>query len=281
MLKKTILFIIGIFIFGCAALHAQENAEAKAPVVPLGSLLDSKSFTLGGLSISTELYKSQEPPFGVALYFENFFKEQGFQKIIDRKETSLNRRLMRFKRGDSVFSAVITPKMGYTEVVIVRYSQPPGAPDPEAMKVSLKDTLFALPKEDVLGKDLFRPPESIRCAFREQNKQVFLVYSTNLSVDEIRKFYKTEMAKDKWQLVSETPSANAMEGAGQALKKKIDQATLPFEDAKDIQQVLKESYDLLFRKNDDSGQNKAVEIVVLPSIIAGENSSFVQVIGNE
>ncbi len=280
MFKKTILFIIGFFLLACAVSYAQENTEAKAPVVPLGVLLDSKSFTLGGLSITTELYKSQEPIFGVAGYFENFFKEQGFKKIIDRKETSLNRRLIRFKRGDSVFSIALAPKMGYTEVVIARYSQPPGVADPEAMKVSLKDTLFALPKEDVPGKDMFRPPESVRCVFKEQNGQILLVYATKLSVDEIKKFYKKDMVKDGWQLENETSAVDAMEGYQRIAKKKIDIPALPFEDAKDMQEVIKGSYDLFFKKKDDSGQNKLVEIVVFPSIAAGEGGSFVQVISS-
>lgn len=277
---KIIPFIfLGVMLFwlsGVAYPEIAEDFSSYAP--PQSELVDSKEFIFGGRNFQAVLYKSKENQYDLTNYYRQFFKEQGFNSIFDKKETVAreDKWLLRFKKQDLVVSLALMPKFGYTEVVVTQYLQPAGSLPPEKLRPTIKDTLLALPEKDQPGEDLSiipRPPKSVRWMSPGTGKAVQLAYNTSLSVDEARDFYKTQMPSWGWEMEIEIATNEAVSAYKKSTGKRDLGIKTPFKDGEDLNQIINDSYVLNFKAS--HGQAR---IVIFPNFVDRKLGSIVQIL---
>lgn len=272
-MKKT-LILLGFLLFFSGSLRAEGEVDFAFPLPEQSQLVDTKVVKYGDKLVQTSLYTNPQQQSAVIEYYKKAFAGQGFRKTMDKFEERRNKRLLRFKKGSEVVSLAIMPKAGATEIVVARYLQAPGSPEPEKTSVSLLD-LFGLPQKDTPGEDLKtipRPPEGIRWIVSGGEKRMILMYATPLSVEETAEFYRKEMLALSWKPDQEIALSNAVQAYQQATRKKLDLPT-PYAGMEDLNEVVKESYSLEFHGDDGSAR-----IIIIPNFMGKELGSIVNII---
>jgi len=258
---------------------AEENSlNFNIPAPPHSSLLDTKELRIANHKVDNVLYGSTESPDTVAVYYRNFFQQQGFQKTADSLDEKKKKLLLGFKRNELVVNIAVVVKEDNTQVVVTRYLQPAGEPPLEKLKPSVKDTLFALPKEDASGHDLAdvpRPPNSVRMMSMNRSSGVMLMYTTTLDVAAAVNFYHEQMPAE-WAFTNEVPAKQALDAYKQATGKKSLGIKSPFSDGEDFEQVISDSYVLNFKSDYASCQ-----ITVFPNFFDRKLGSMVQITYSE
>ena len=78
MRKYKYFLIVGIFLFALGPrVWAQEQGESFVP--PEGKLADTHTMKMGGLTISSFLYKTALSVADVTTYYQNFMALRGFR----------------------------------------------------------------------------------------------------------------------------------------------------------------------------------------------------------
>lgn len=277
--KKKLRLIIVILIAGTLSLVKFDSAHAdldfNVPSPPQSSLLKSQPFRFGGRDIQVSVYTSQSDQENIIKYYKVFFENKGFQIVSDRQIQIANKRMLSFKKDILVVNIAILPKLGDTKVVIGKYLQPEGSPPIEELKPSLKDSMFALPKEDCEGEDLNiipRPPESVRLSSSDTGSRAVLVYTTSLSVPEARDFYKLNMPYQGWEIKQEMAAADGLNAYKRTTGKSSLGVKAPLEGF-NAEQIISDSYLLEFY-----GRFGRADITILPNFINRESGSMVQIV---
>jgi len=273
MSKKLIIFILTVFITTFAI--AQETKNFEVPLPGNSSFIEAKDLIMSGRPIQVSLYQSSDDPEKIIDFYANYFEGQEFKKTVDKEDPKKGIHRLRFKKDDLVVSIAVRPSGGNTELVIAKYTQQPGEPEPEDAKPSVKDTLLALPKKDVAGFDLSqvpRPPDSIRMMSTKSGKIAILLYMTSLSVEESVSFYKETLDFEGWEIQNEQAAKDGVEAFEKNTKRKSIGISSPFSDGEDLETVIKESYVLTF-KNKDSN----LRIVIFPNLFDRKLGAFVQI----
>ncbi len=272
----AIVFVIALAF--CFSACAENDLNFDVPAPPQSKFLDSKELRMGGRQIYTSLYGSDENAETVCGYYRNFFQQHEFQKIIDKLEEKSKKRLLRFQKDDLFVSISVRVKEDKTEVVVAKYLQAAGELPPEKIKPSVKDTLFALPKEDVAGNDLSavpRPPQSVRIMGLERGQGATVMYTTSLDVDAVADFYRAKMPDKDWTLTNEIAAKKAVQAYEKTTGKNELGVESPFSDGEDFEQVIKDSYVLDFKANFGSAR-----ITIFPNFMDRKLGSMVEVIYN-
>jgi hypothetical protein len=278
-------FIVPVFVylalslFCCIAAMAEGSLNFDMPVPAGTNLEDAKELRMAGRQVETALYASDKSADAVAEYYRNFFQEQKFQKLIDKANIKTKRQNLRFKKDELLVSITITAGEDKTRIVTAKYLQPAGEPPLEEIKPSVKDTLFALPKQDVPGKDLAdvpRPPESVRIASLGRGMNATIIYTTSLDVAAAADFYRQKMPQKQWAPVNEVSARKAVEAYEGATGKKGLGIQSPFSDGEDFQQIINDSYVLNF-----SADFGSCQITIFPNFLGRELGSMVQIAYSE
>jgi len=272
---STIILTLTVAIFLPIILSsAQTSLDFKVPQPPESKLLHTKLVELANTDVQTVLYTSREDEAAILEYYQQFFSSQGFEAILDKQRQTRNKRLLRFKKDDLVVSIALLSKLEETEVVVAKYLQPEGAPPIEELKPSLKDSMFALPKEDCEGEDLDiipRPPDSVRLLSLDRGNMVTLSYATSLFVEEARDFYKLNMPYQGWEIKQEMAAADGLNAYKRTTGKSSLGVKAPFEGF-NVEQVIRDSYLLEFY-----GRFGRANITILPNFMDRESGSMVQI----
>ena len=145
----------------------------------------------------------------------------------------------------------------------------------EKAKFSVKDSIFALPKEDEPGADLPavpRPPESVRIMSRNSGDTRRVMYTTSLDVGAAADFYRENMPEREWTLTNETAARKAIEVYEKITGKKSLGIKSPFSDGEDFEQLIKDSYVLNFTASFGSAK-----LIIFPNFIDRKSGSIVQI----
>ena len=274
------IFVFLMLSLSCRiAAIAEGNLNFNIPVPAGTNLLDTKELRMACRQIETALYASDKSADTVAEYYRNFFQEQEFQKLIDKASAKTKKQTLRFKKDELIVNITITAGEDKTKIVTTKYLQPAGEPPLEKIKPSVKDSLFALPKEDVPGKDLAdvpRPPESVRIASLGRGMNATVIYTTSLDVRAAADFYRQKMPLKQWVSVNEISARKAVEAYQEATGKKGLGIETPFSDGEDFQQIISDSYVLNFDADFGSCQ-----ITIFPNFLGRELGSMVQIVYSE
>lgn len=280
MRYKSNIFIwlaVSIIVLAfCFSACAENDLTFDVPAPPHSKFLDSKEFRMAGRQIYALLYGSDESAETIGEYYRNFFQKQDFQKISDKPNEKTNKQLLGFKKDELVVKIAIMVKDDETEIVVTKYLEPAGEPPLEKTKPSVKDTLFALPKEDVPGKDLAvvpRPPQSVRIMDMDRGPTATIMYTTSLDVNAAADFYRVKMPEQEWTLAKEMAAKKAVQAYEEATGKKSLGIKSPFSDGEDFEQVISDSYVLDFKASFGSAQ-----ITIFPNFLDRKLGSMVQII---
>lgn len=272
---KSFIFLVIILLLLTRGGYSQVGLDFEVPLPPDSELKGTKVFQLGGHAVNALLYSSKEEYSAIVQYYQSALEGLGFQRIMNERDRKTEGRLLRFRKDDLVISIALTPKFGSTEVVIAKYVQPEGAPEPEKWRPSWKDSLFALPKQDLPGEDVRfipRPPESVRWLSRVTSSQAQLIYSTSLSVNEAREFYRSRMSQDGWVLQRETATAETINSYQRQTGKSFLRAENPLADGENLNSVIQDSYLLHFK-----GSSGSIRITVFPNFVDRKNGAVVEI----
>jgi len=268
----AILAVCLFFSFACA----ENDLSFNVPIPANSKLLDTKELQMGSRQIDTALYSSQESAAAVVAYYLDFFTQQhDFKKILDKTNAKSGRQLLRFQKDALVVSISVTGNASGTQVVIAKYLQGPGELSPEEVKPSVKDSIYALPKSDVEGKDIPgvpRPSSSVRIMSLKQGKTATVMYTTSMGVEAAVNFYRKRMPDYDWKLLRQTEAQNATAAYMKASGKKDLGIESPFTDGEDIEQVINDSYVLSFASGPES-----VQVTIFPNFTSRALGSMVQV----
>jgi hypothetical protein len=269
----TCIFLGIIFLAWIGEVYPQGDSDFPLP--PESELLETKDLRLGGRDIQTFVYKSKVDQYNITEYYRKFFQDKEFDNLLDKREKRKDKQLLKFKKGELVFSLAIIPKPDGTHVVIAKYLEPAGSPPLESMELSVKDSLFALPQQDGPGKDLDfipRPPESIRWLRQDLERRSLLTYATKLSVEEVVAFYKAQMPAQGWEFIKETATQQAVEAYKSTTGKKDLGLEKPFSDGEDLNQIINDSYVLDFK-----GRAGEVRLTIFPNFVDRKLGTLVQI----
>ncbi len=273
MSKRIVLFIISIFMITLS--FAQEPANFQVPLPGNSKFIDNKDLVMGGRNIQVSLYQCEDEPSKIADFYRNYFTEKEFTKTMDKKDSKAGIHRLRFKKDELVVSFAIRPDAANSELVIAKYAQMPGEPEPEDTKPSVKDSLFALPKKDIPGFDLSnvpRPPESVRMVSTRMGKSAILLYATSLSVEELMSFYQDNLSSEGWVLQNEQAAKDGVEAYINNTKKTSLGFGSPFSDGEDLESIIKDSYILTYKSSSSS-----LKITVFPNLFDRKLGAFVQI----
>lgn len=276
MFGKRSLILIFFSIFFCLYAYAETDLNFDVPLPQQATLLENKDMEFGGRQVLLGLYSSAQAGSEVSKYYKDFFEGKEFNKILDQTDTKTSRQILRFKKEDLVVSISIEPDaQGGCRIVVAKYLQPAGMPDPEQIKPSVKDSFFALPKKDVPGEDLFiipRPPQSVRMVSMNKSGRAILLYTTTLSVSEAVDFYKDNMPDKGWKVTNITAARDAANAYKAAKNKKSLGVESPFSDGENFEEVINDSYMMSF-----GGDNGKSQIVIFPNFMGRKLGSMVQI----
>jgi hypothetical protein len=273
----AIVFIIVLAVAVSAGAKTDLTFDVPAP--PQGKLLDTKELRIGNRQVEMVLYGSAASSDTIAEYYAGFFQQHDFQKIAEEQNAKIKKQLLQFKKKELIVNVAIMLKEDRTEVAVAKYLQLAGEPPLEKTKPSVKDTLFALPKEDVAGKDLPvvpRPPESVRIMDMERGSSATIMYTTSLDVDAAADFYRVKMPGQEWTLTNEIAAKKAVEAYENTTGKKTLEIKSPFSDGEDFEQVIRDSYMLNFDADFGTAQ-----ITIFPNFLDRKLGSMVQITYSE
>ena len=306
--KNTIkiIVILSIAIFFLSGISSAEKIglDFNVPGPPAGEEIDTTSFTFGGGQIQAIAYESPKNQYEIAMYYDNFFKEKGFRKLLDGdvleeemqkiksggqdlrgllggKMPEIDIRKIRFKKDELVIDVMLSSKkQTVTDVIIAKHLQPAGAPSLEERKLSIYDDTFVrLPKEDLAGEDLRiipRPPESIRWNRIDRGRQTILSYASPLSVDELSGFYRRNMPYQAWELQEEMSTGDMAVDYQKATGGKKLNFTSPFADGENLNKIVDDGSFLDFK-----GRFGSARIMIFPNFIDRKEGSVIQIIYKE
>jgi hypothetical protein len=272
-------WLVTVAIFLTVSAEAGIGLDFDVPKPPESQLLMSMPISFGGKSVQTFRYKSQASKFDIADFYERFFEQEEFEKILDKEEKKRNKRLLRFKRDNLVVSVAILSRFTQTEIVLAKYIELEGDLPPEELRPSISDSLINLPQEDAQGKDLLiipRPPDSVRWASTQRGQNTFLVYSTSLTVEEIKDFYKLNMPYQNWELEAELITEDALQAYKEVTGKKSLEFPSVFSDGENIEDIIKDAYVLDFQ-----GQYGRSRITIFPNFVDRKLGSIIQIVYTE
>ncbi len=271
--KRAVFCLTAFFIF-CAIALAQMTTEFEVPAPPGGELIEAKPIIWGGRDINTYFYQSPQRRDQIQDYYENFFKGMEFKKFLERKGVGKEQSILRFRKEELVVNITLEPQAQGTEVMVAKYLQAEAGLEPEQLKPTTRDTLFAPPTQDCPGEDLAivpRPPESIRWNINDNTGYKLFTYGTKLYMMQVKDFYKNNMPPE-WALQRETDMGKVMEAYKKTTGKKNLGIGEVFSDAS-LEKVIASSYAL-----DYTSQYGHARIVISPNLFAGNVGSLVQII---
>ncbi|MCP4652942.1 MAG: hypothetical protein GY858_06110 [Candidatus Omnitrophica bacterium] len=194
---KKLAVILSLFIVGSVFA-----VDFPIPQPPQGQMIDTHSIAMGGINVTSYVYRSSKKKSELVDYYKELFDKKEFKLILDQKDSSRDKRLLRYRREDLVMTVAILPKDGETEVVIAKYIQPEGTAPPEERKMSFQEMLGQMPKEDEAGGDLDvvpRPPDSVRIHSYVRGNVAVIIYNSAISVESLRDFYDNQMGLHGWK----------------------------------------------------------------------------------
>ena len=298
--RKALFFAAAFFLL--ASRYASPEDAINIPAPKQGVLVESRSITFGGRPMEALSYETTEEPAVVFDYYKDFFLKNGYKdlgagitdyfknflkdknsppealNLIDQEYSKLNLKTARFSKENEVIDFIVmkNAKDNKTKAAVLKYTQNPGEAPLEQMRPSVKDNLFALPKEDVPGSDLIivsRPPKSVRLASVVRGNSSAATYSTELVPDEARDFYKTQLALSGWKIDYDTVAGDAFDKykklSGQEAMGNIPQI---FSDGEDLNQIIRESYQLSFK-----GSSGILKVSIMPNMIDRKAGSIVNI----
>lgn len=275
---KVICFSILIAAILFSNAIAGPDMDFQVPVPGTSQLLDTKDFYMSGRQIKARLYKSRLDKPSAIRYYEDVLASQGFVKTSDDTDKKSGAKMMKYKKEELVINVSVIPQPdGTTQLMLANYLQPRGTPELGKAKPSFKDSIFALPKQDMPGKDLgfvSRPPNSVRWASIDTGKQRTLMYSTSLSVADAAQFYKERLSS--WTIENETATRDALKDYKEATGKNPAQIPRFFSDGEDFNSVVEDSCNLDFR----NGQEK-LSVTIFPNFTDRKLGSIVSITYNE
>jgi len=275
-MKSTIipLFIfIAIILFYTGFGYAELNLDFVVPAPKGAELADSKDIFFGGRKIKNALYKSTDDQPVLAGYYEGRLTQEGFVKIKDTANYKKATRSLKFKKEGLVVNIYLKTKAKETQITVSKYMEPPGSIPLEKAKLSIKDSFFAQPDKDIQGEDsslIPRPPQSVRIAAGTGGRGRWM-YTSHLSVDNLRGFYKSQMPNYSWQLEKEYSLKEGLDFYKRRTGKSIASIKL-MPDSEDIAQVITDAYNLYFK-----GANGFAEIIIFPDFIDRKRGCIVTI----
>ncbi len=199
-INKVLFVIIGVVALGMfifpKGLKAQDTFEIQPPQ---STEVHQQGLKIGGRDFAVVLYDSTLSPVELTDYYRVLFAQEGFALISDEEDGI--KRFMRFRQGDFVINIALLPKGSFTRVGVAEYFQPQGAPDPGKLKPTWDEIISMIPKTDLPGEDLPeipRPPEGLRLLGAGPPKEKLLVYTSPVSVGEVKEFYDAQMPSYGW-----------------------------------------------------------------------------------
>jgi hypothetical protein len=278
-LRLTIIFILAIILcFFTDKAKAEFDLDFEVPIPENSELLATPELRLLGQDMKGITYRSPESEYRIVKYYQNFFRKEGFEQVLDKMLPKDTARRIQFKKENFVVDIVLAPKDDGTEVGILKYSLPEGASKIEDLTFSVDDSIFSLPKGDLEGEDfefIPRPPQSIRLSDINAADQRYVTYSTKLSVSEAVEFYKSKMYFEGWQLRQELDTGRLIEEYKKRTNKNIlDSIKLkfPFKGGGNIREAMSQSYIL-----DYEGSLGYARISIMPNIITKGKTTVVQI----
>jgi len=274
MRKIIPLFICGVLILSYAGFsYAELNLDFVVPVPKEAELADSKDIFFAGRKIKNYLYKSSEGQSALAGYYDGRLTSQGFAKIKDETNLKKGVRSLRFKKEDLVVNIYLKTKARDTQITVSKYLEPPGSIPLEKAQLSAKDSFFAFPEKDVQGEDsgfIPRPPQGVRIVAEPGTRSRWM-YTSPISVDRLREFYKSQMPGYSWQLEKEYSLKEGLDFYKRRTGKSIPSTKL-MPDSEDIAQVISDAYNLYFK-----GANGFAEIIIFPDFIDRKRGCIVTI----
>jgi hypothetical protein len=274
--KFRIFSICSLSLFLLASsLRAATDLSFSLPLPAGGALVDSKDLRWGGRLVQTALYQVPQPRAEVIRYYRDFFQKEKFRQILEQKDNQGEIRLLRFQKEELVVSLTFEPKGGATQLIAAKFLQPAGAPAIDDARPSVKDTIAALPTQDLPGKDLQyipRPPSSVRLVSQGTGNNFSLMYSTKLSVAEALNFYQAQMLAKGWQKTGSVAMRDALAAYKKNTGRNPPAVRSPFSGAEDMDQALAEGHVTGF-----SSFYGQAEITVFPNILDRKLGSIVQI----
>jgi len=265
----AILILGGTMSARAITQEVAQEGRVDIPPPPKSKLLDTKEMTLGGRKLQGTSYLSEENEYVLAHYYQEFFRRQGFNQLLDQYIQKTTYRQLKFKRETETAEVFFVPKKEGIEVSVVEYLEPKGVPAKGDWKFSPQDLAPFSPKEDQPGEDLAiipRPAKSVRWLSKEQGKKTHLLYVSPLSIKEARDFYKSQMEQKGWQFQKEVSTADALRLYKKNTGKSVSLPSF-MQGGGDLNQALAESCSLYF----NYGQDK-VEVVLFPNFLNNEGS---------
>ncbi len=253
----------------------------RVPPPEGAELKDSRDYNLGNVAVKAYLYKTNQNSYAVAQYYQNFFRDNDFESVLDKQFERRQERILRFKKDNLIVGLVVKPAFPGTEVTIAKYLQPESGPSLEEQLSSLKNSpLFSIPKEDQSGEDLKfipRPPRSIRWSSKSSERNSVLVYATDLPLEELKDFYRESMQDKGWQLANEMATQDAISGYKKLTGKDpnisgMDQLNDIVSDAENFKGVVSDSYVLDFR-----GPYGRAKVIMFPNFVDRKLGNIVNI----
>lgn len=258
---------------------ADSRALAKTLDFEVPAPLESKSLDkspLSGLFIGNTkvaTYQSNLAPKAVELYYQTFFKRQGFTYRKDKESRILSFRRLQFQRQDLVVDIFLGNRDTGSLVVIAEYLASEGGLAAE------KDTFASanLPQTDAPGVDLVgipRPPQAVRWTSTKQPNETTVAYATPLSVAELRDFYLETMPSQGWEMVTDMATQEALQTYERTTgKKALPSQQMPVSGIGDLNQIIRNSHVLDFKN--DTG---TARVIIHPNFVDPKSGSLVQII---
>ncbi|MFC1704659.1 hypothetical protein ACFL1E_07795 [Candidatus Omnitrophota bacterium] len=312
-----IVIVVGMMSLSIRPVSAQEEDSGYVPA-PKGSIPGkAHNVELGDIVLETMSYSCEENRYDVAAFYKAFFREQGFQETLDQvmsagididtlfKEQKMaflisensrdfkaavervreigeetKSRRLQYKKQQQVVDVLLAPSDIGTDIAIAKYVLPKESSRLEDAVLSI-GALFKLPKRDAGGEDLAvvpRPPESVRLGTLPFGRQTYVTYSTKLSILEAVEFYRDAMPYEGWELTKEIDMGKVMQTYRKMTGKrmKVGALRIPLRGAARLDLSLRTTFVLEF-----TGRYGSAEITIMPSIIAGNPDSMVQIIYSE
>lgn len=274
-------WVILVLAFCPLPLFGEGTLDFSVPAPPASKLIGNDTLAVLGKNVQCAYYLSSWSQSDITNYYQSNLAKDGFKITLEDKKTD-KVKLVRFKRIDQksrqelVLDFVLSIQPQGTKVSIGKYLQPQGGPDLENLPLSLQDkSLFSLPKTDNPGEDLPnvpRPPQGIRLASMVKNGAGILLYSSALTAEEVREFYRDQMPAEGWEIKNDVSAGAAMD----AYKKNTHKSSLgiqvPLTDGQDFEEVISGAYVLDF-----GDKVNKVRITVMPNFIEIKDGSMIQI----
>jgi hypothetical protein len=184
---RVTVAIVFFILLGLASATGESLLNFEVPIPPAGRLIETKPYMIADKETLCAVIYSPKTIEEVRAYYDEALTQKGFKPTEDQYDKLLKQQEMAFKKDDLIVSIAIWDKGGgVTGISVVKYLQPPGAPDMEAsINKALKEKLvlkkMPSPAEDMPGKDLAfipRPPAGVRWfSFKLKNNEQLLYFT--------------------------------------------------------------------------------------------------------